>query len=151
MRGKAKASPHPGGQETERQKPIVAIDYAYVGIKKGLNKDEKEAAEAEAAKKGHTATIVMVDSESKAIFAHAVAAKGAVDEACREVVDDLDTLGYKDIVFKSDQEPAILALGELVKASWNGNMALENSPVGESQSNGMVERAIQTWEGQVGL
>ena len=42
-----------------------------------------------------------------------------------------------------------MALGELVKAYWNGNMALENSPVGESQSNGMVERAIQTWEGQV--
>jgi hypothetical protein len=149
MRGKAKASPHPGGQETARQKPIVSIDYAYLGIKRGLNKDEREAAEAEAVKKGHTPTLVMVDSESKAIFAHAAMAKGAVDDVCRQVVDNLDTLGYKDIVFKSDQEPAILSLGELIKASWNGNMALECSPVGESQSNGMIERAIQTWEGQV--
>ena len=38
---------------------------------------------------------------------------------------------------------------EMIKASWNGEAALENSPVGESESNGAVERAIQTWEGQV--
>ena len=28
-------------------------------------------------------------------------------------------------------------------------MSLENSPVGESESNGLVERAVQTLEGQV--
>ena len=28
-------------------------------------------------------------------------------------------------------------------------MSIESSPVGDSQSNGMVERGIQTWEGQV--
>ena len=36
---------------------------------------------------------------------------------------------------KSDQEPAILTLVEMIKASWNGNMALEQSPVGESEAN----------------
>lgn len=54
-------------------------------------------------------------------------------------------MGYK--VVKEDQEPALKTFMEILKAGWNGNAALENSPVGESESNG--ERAIQTWEGQV--
>ena len=149
MRGKAKASPHSGNRNTEHGKPIVAIDYAFLGIERGGTREEWAMAEAEAIRQGHTPTLVMVDSQSKAIFAHAVNGKGVDDVACRQIVDDLDTLGYKEIVFKSDQEPAIVALGEIIKASWNGDMALEYSPVGESQSNGMVERGIQTWEGQV--
>ena len=58
-------------------------------------------------------------------------------------------MGYKEVVFKSDQEPALCNFIEVVKANWNGDAVLENSPVGESESNGAVEKAIQTWEGQV--
>lgn len=38
---------------------------------------------------------------------------------------------------------------ELIKGSWNGNAALEHLQAYESESNEAVERAIQTWEGQV--
>ena len=99
----------------------------------------------EAERQGHTPSLVMVDSKSKGIFAYIVTKKGADDGTCRAIVEDLDLLGYKDAVLKSDQEPAIKVLGELIKAAWNGNLAIEESPVGESQSNGMVDRGIQTW------
>jgi hypothetical protein len=150
MRGKSKASGHRNlAQCGEREKPIISMDYAFLGIKKGRSKDEQAMLEEEAMKAGHTPQLVMHDSESKGIYAHAVARKGADEYLCRKVVEDLDNLGYKEVVFKSDQEPALCNFMDVVKANWNGDASLENSPVGESESNGAVERAIQTWEGQV--
>ena len=61
----------------------------------------------------------------------------------------MDNLGYKEIVLKGDQEPAMTSLMELIKAAWNGDAVLEHSPVRQSQANGAVERAIQSWQGQV--
>ena len=77
-------------------------------------------------------------------------------------------------VIKSDQEPAIISLqkeirkelwteiaeimdkvkdlgttSEEVESSPGGVVILENSPVGESQSNGSVERAIQEVQHQI--
>ena len=49
-----------------------------------------------------------------------------------------------DIIVKSDNEPALASLA----ASWNAlramRMIIENSPVGSSKSNGIIERAIQS-------
>ena len=42
-------------------------------------------------------------------FAHVVERKGPVDSTTRRLVADLDWLGLRRLVFKSDQEPAILA------------------------------------------
>jgi hypothetical protein len=60
---------------------------------------------------------------------------------------------YGDLVVKSDQEPAIKALvaaaGRLRAAGGGGKYIEENSPVGASQSNGVVERGIQSVTGQV--
>ncbi len=53
------------------------------------------------------------------------------------------------MILKSDQEPAMLELKELVKIEREDDIVLEESPVKESQSNGEVERAIQEVQGQV--
>ena len=58
-------------------------------------------------------------------------------------------MGYKRIVLKSDQEPAIKTLKEAVKRAWDGEIVMEESPVAEHQSNGRVERAVQTIQGMV--
>ena len=54
---------------------------------------------------------------------------------------------------KSDQEPALRSiveeLGRLKATDGSGRYVIENSPVGASQSNGMIERAIQSESGQV--
>ena len=58
-------------------------------------------------------------------------------------------MGYKRVVLKSDQESSIVKLKVSVTAAWDGEIVMEESPVGEHQSNGRVERAIQTIQGMV--
>jgi len=151
MRGKSKASPHRAGQEEgqERAKPIVSLDYAYLGVPREGNKAERDKKEKEWESKGHTPMLVMHDSESKSVFTYVAGHKGANDELCNRVVRDLDFLGYKEIVMKGDQEYPLQTLLSMIKASWDGRAVPENSAVGESESNGAVERAIQTVEGQI--
>ena len=55
--------------------------------------------------------------ESRMTFAHVVERKGSVDSTVRRLVADLDWLGLRTLVFKSDQEPAILALKQAVRES----------------------------------
>ena len=55
-----------------------------------------------------------------------------------------------DVVVKSDQEPAIKMLMEqLTQGRAEGRTHVEESPVGSSGSNGIVERKIQWVEGQM--
>ena len=58
-----------------------------------------------------------------------------------------------DIVVKTDQEPAMVSLTtemtRLRSGKHVGRMIMENSVKGDSQSNGMIERAVQSVEGIV--
>ena len=65
-----------------------------------------------------------------------------------KVMQELKVLGYKRLILRSDQEEAIMALKKRVQAEWGDEMMLEESPVGESQSNGVVEKAVQDIQGQ---
>ncbi len=59
----------------------------------------------------------------------------------------LDKTGYKRVVLKCDQEPATKALAMRVKETWHGEVLIEHSHVGDSKSNGEVERAVQEAQG----
>ena len=55
-----------------------------------------------------------------------------------------------DITIKTDQEPAIkFVIKELVKVRMEDRTHIEESPVGSSGSNGVVERKVQGIEGQL--
>ena len=57
----------------------------------------------------------------------------------------------KKCILKSDQEPAMIALQERVKqlrCNPGERTFLVNSPVAESQSNGVIEKAVQEIETQ---
>jgi len=61
-------------------------------------------------------------------------------------------IGHLDIVAKSDQEPSIKKLVEDVgrsRGAGAGRWITEFSPVGSSASNGVVERGIQSVQGQI--
>ena len=45
-------------------------------------------------------------------------------------VKDLDSLGYHSFVFRSDNEPSILALHWAVKLAWTGDVVQETSAEG---------------------
>eukprot|EP00974_Lingulodinium_polyedra_P000363 35926-Lingulodinium_polyedra.AAC.1 len=64
---------------------------------------------------------------------------------CREL-----GLMNSDVIFKGDQEPALQdLLREVGRVRAPARTIPEESPVGSSQSNGHVERAVQSIEGQL--
>ena len=75
-------------------------------------------------------------------FAHVVEWKGPVDSTTRRLVADLDWLGLRRLVFKSDQEPAIRESMPTVE------FVMEESPVEEHQSNGTIEVTVSFYCGQ---
>ena len=57
-------------------------------------------------------------------------------------------LGYKQIIFRSDNEPAILALKDAVRKECDAEIILEEAPVGDHRANGLVENAVKNVQGQ---
>ena len=75
MRGKSKASGH-RSSNCAREKPIVSVDYAFLGVSRGTSREDRIRLESEAVAAGHTPTLVMFDSESRGIYAYAATRKG---------------------------------------------------------------------------
>ena len=72
-----------------------------------------------------------------------------LDGTVTRVVENLVKLGHKKVILRFDQEPAILELIAGVIAAREDSTTPKNSPVGESQSNGLVERAVRSSKDQV--
>ena len=86
--------------------------------------------------------LVVKDTKYKAYFAYCVPRKGAADDwIVTEVVKDIERLGNRDIILKSDGENAIRELQEKVRRRRADATVLENPPVGDSQANGFIENA----------
>ncbi len=64
------------------------------------------------------------------------------------VTKAMEQLGYKKAIFKSNDEPAILALKDAVRSESEVELVLEESPVGDRQANGLVENAVKNVQGQ---
>ena len=77
--------------------------------------------------------------------------KGVDSFAVKKLAKILTRIGYRRDVIQSDQEPAIIALKEAGKreVDFEVELAFEESPVGEHQSNGEIENAINRISGQL--
>ena len=90
------------------------------------------------------------DRKTQMLFAHVVPRKGMISQHGADAMEkDIEKLGYKEIILKSDGEPAIRAVQEEVKRRRTENTLLENSPPGDSRSNGAAERAVKAVSEQV--
>ena len=82
--------------------------------------------------------------DSKSVLASVVPVQGASNDfAARRICAFLRELGleHADLVLRSDQGPAIVdLLNEVSRNRAPAKSFLEESPVGESQSNGMIEK-----------
>ena len=118
---------------SEEEVPPISLDYYFGG--------EREQS-------GCLGNLCLKDLSTKCLFTCSVPHKGVdayvVDRVCRF----LDSLGYKRIRMRSDQQNAIMALCGAVKDCWSGERIPEGSPVGEHASNGAVEAGIRTAEAQ---
>ena len=121
--------------------------------------------------------LVTKERISGGIWALATIRKGANNsEIVRRIIETIDSIGSPKIIIKTDQESAIIEVQkEVRKELWNeliamikkvkevkegsdedsgykipgGEVILENSPVGESQSNGFIENAIREVQNQI--
>ena len=63
------------------------------------------------------------------MFARVVPQKGVNPYAVKNVAADIGLLGYPEIIFKSDNEPSIVALKDAVKMERHERIVMENPPV----------------------
>ena len=85
------------------------------------------------------------DSQTGNIFAHVVPKKGEHPWAVRRISQSIGAWGYPEWCIKTDGEPAIQSLTDLVRRDrmLQGERVLwEEARRGESQTNGLVENAV---------
>ena len=96
----------------------------------------------------HSPVLVIKDRRYRKIWAHMLPSKGLEQPyGVKSLLRALTIMGYKRVILKSDQEPAIKALVAKAAAEWTGEAIPEISPKGESTSNGEIERAVQEVQG----
>ena len=148
VRGKALALGHYARKpmdEEEMRVPLVALDYAFL---KKTGVDESGTPEI-----GEVTTMVVKDRRSKCTFPIPVPQKGIDPEeySVRQLLRVLEYLGYNELTLKCDQESALTKVIENAKVHRGANTQtmMEHSAVGDSQGNGLIERANRSVEGQV--
>ena len=136
--GKSVANPHRKIDKTTETVPTISIDYAYLN-------DKQEVEEI-----GNTEMPILAikDRKTGMIQARVVPTKGTDKFAIKRLKKDIELLGYKKIVLKSDNESSILALKQAVKDSTHVEIIPEESPIGDHQANGEVGNAIKRFAGQ---
>jgi hypothetical protein len=127
--GEARNIPHKKQKDMEHLVPHIHVDYGFLGAEEDEEKMIIQVARHE---------------ESRALLAHAVPRQGLAHvHGAEQLIRDIEELGCKKVILKADNEPAMHTLQEEVKKQRQDETLLENSPVGESQSNGVAERAVQ--------
>ena len=151
LQGRGCSAPHTSTEKhVEAGVPVVSMDYAFLGAKNDKQLTSNEETEfCQDQRTQLLPTLVLVESRHKAIYAHMARKKGPEPDIIRFLVADLNQMGYKRVVIRTDGEPAIVALVERLATAWTGEILQEHSPAGESQSNGAAERAVRTLVGLV--
>lgn len=87
--------------------------------------------------------IAVCDSKSKAKVTDMAPKKGKHAFAIQRVVQILQTMGYRKMILKSEQGLDICDLKKAVRLECADiEIVMDESPVGEYQSNGQIESAI---------
>ena len=140
VRGKAHSNQHAlNKKEEEKIGVTISMDYTYMGSEDDEN-DENGVAH-----------LVMHDNGTSALWCMKVDSKEAKPEIVAWMNQNLIDAGYVGVklTLKSDGEPAMRALKRALAIKRECETAIIHTPARESKSNGAVERAIQTWKGQM--
>ena len=153
VKGRALGQPHRTvkGEYAESSVARVLMDYGYLHEEETVTTEEH--GQKVEAKVSMTA-MVMLETMCSSVWAYAIDAKGSssLDWLARQVVGDLETVGLSQerIIAKSDQEPSIVQLQrEIARLRGEASTGIENSRVGDSDSNGRIERAIREVKGLI--
>ena len=116
--------------------PVIGADLCFMGSREDEDK---------------LTVLVMADDKSGSLFAHPSPDKAVVNGEYSEyminkVVDDIDSLGYDKVTLKTDKEVAMTSLQAKVQRRRHKPVIPMNAPRGDSQSNGLVEKAVRDVE-----
>ena len=139
VQGKGRAERHEtdSSRLQDRELPSLSFDFAYTG-------KSCESVDVDTTTSKLT-TLVFHDSHSGAVRCVPVFAKSQRKYMVMEAVRFLQFLGHSDICLRCDQEPAILAVQNLLQRTWQrmGHHAvIENSKLLDHASNSWVEKAV---------
>ncbi len=123
-----------GGEAAMRDTcPNIAFDYWF------LNDEDR--------KQEQNPLIMMKDSNTEAMWAVPCGKKGSVGQewVMKVLNNELESWGHANnkVIFKSDQEFSIVDFKAKLAGYRLGETSLEESPKGESESNGVVENSIR--------
>ena len=158
VKGRGLNDPHKKQKSDERSAiPVISADYCNPDGRKTrrAEKDEDPNRKGEEEHKerregGQMTVLVARDNLSGSTISMVVPRKGASHPWIpNELRRWIDGLGYSKVIVKSDQEPSIRDVWNQVKLLRNEDTVIEHSPVGESQSNGVAEKAIEEVEGMI--
>ena len=139
VRGRGKELPHLKADGLESGIVEIHMDLCFPGEEDGS---------------GGLTVLVAQDRETRMKLASAMPGKSTGNFIAKRILAFMREVGceHGPVTVKSDQEPAMKAIvnevGRLRAAAGGGRLAVEMSPVGQSQSNGIAERAIQSVVGQ---
>ena len=143
VRAKGKAADHRRQLDRPRDIRELHMDYCFMGT----------GAISDAINPKVTAILAVKEKDTKMILGTVVPKKGSTHEfVAKRVIAFIDELGLSNckLTIKTDQEPAIIDLVNGIKRLRpNLETFHEQSPVGSSASNGVIERGVQTLEGQI--
>ena len=137
--GRGKADAHFARESDDLKIDCVACDYCFMGE---LVEDERMSDKC-------LPILVHKFFPDRWVTSHVVRKKGVDDWAVKVAAQDLEASGSPHFIYKSDGEPSIRALKaaavrKLRETSGEVVVKMEESGVGESAQNAIVERAI--WE-----
>ena len=94
VRGKGRDDRHTRSTQKDQYQgiPKLASYYFFIGRRRPNNKDERKAEEEEATREGQTPILVLKDSKSRAMFAHACPCKGAHEAVVNQSHGGLEQL-----------------------------------------------------------
>ena len=116
-------------QKEQNLVPTVAFDYDYAFMSRSDEDDERLRP-----------TLVVKDERTQMVAATFVDSKGATPYAVKFAAAFLKKLGYRKVVLKSDEEHSIMALKEAAAREAAIESVPEESPPGDHQANGLVEK-----------
>ena len=104
MRGRGLCNPHRKHEDADRDPsvPVLSWDYCYLS---GRSQGRDSAEDVQEGASAHFSPVLaMWDRRSRGLYAYLLLAKGtsfqSIESAVGNIVEDIDGLGYKKVVFR---------------------------------------------------